>query len=321
MRSELAVPVWYDSHLIGVLNLESEHEDAFAQQHVDTCLWIATHLAPWIAAIRDRIETDSARERALNTIMDSYVEGFARVLWHNSGNALAGHLASLENIERKYGPASPHLKQSLADAIDAGRQFDKLLETFVFETQGASQFGEYSVSGLINGATELLRDLQWRLLERFQVKVEVSPYEEVTIYCSKLFRHHLYNVLNNSLFWVSKRLEERPSPPGLICVQIKRVQQGDEFQERELNERCEIRVWDNGLGVPAEVLQRLQGAERLSLRKKEEGGHGYGLWTLRQYLAGIGGWIDLDSAQNEFFEVRLLLDLYRPWVHNALEQE
>ncbi|MCH8906503.1 MAG: GAF domain-containing sensor histidine kinase [Candidatus Heimdallarchaeota archaeon] len=314
MRSELAIPVNNDGSLIAILNLESEYQSAFGQQHIDSALQTAEVVGPWIAAIRERMEIGWVREEALSTIMDEYVKGFSKMLRHNAGNAANALVAQIEEIGEVWGKSDPELGNLATSTLRTARKFGTILDEFVEDTADASLLGAISIKSLINDAIDLLRDLKDAEVQRQNVEIDEVVGEDFEIYGSKILKQHLFNLLNNSIFWLNDRLDKRQDPPGKIEIQIRHVVQGGDLQEKEFNEKCEISIRDNGSGVSKKTLEKLRDFE-VGFGNRP-GGSGYGLWALRQYLGSIGGWIELDSLEGEGFEVKLLLDIHKPEIHN-----
>ncbi len=315
MRSELAVAVEHEGRVIAIVNFESEHINAFSIAHVVGALRASEILSPWIAAIKDRVEMARMKEEALSVVMDDYIRSFSRLLDHNMGNAATGLVLRLEEVSDVWGATSSGLKEAIVAARATAARFPDLLKEFLQDTLGASQPMAFRANGLVRGAIEVFSDLQDINVKKFGIEITFEPGEECDVYCSKIFRQHLYNVLNNSLFWIGKRLAEQPLPPGRIVVKTSRVEQAGEQQEQELNARCQITVRDNGVGASPSTLEKLLTAEPQFSARREEGGSGYGLWALRQYLNSIGGWVDFRSEQGKFFEVQILVDIFNPAVH------
>jgi signal transduction histidine kinase len=172
---------------------------------------------------------------------------------------------------------------------------------------------------------DLILDLQFNriktkddginIIKDDRIKIQIQPGTDYTVYCSKLLRQHLYNVLDNALYWVMKRCSADGSHRGEIVISIGPVPQDADEPDSALNQHCVVKVLDNGLGVSEDVLKVLQGFPLNFTKRAEEGGTGYGLWALRQYVEGIGGRVELASKFGEYFEVSILLDEFNKSVH------
>lgn len=97
----------------------------------------------------------------------------------------------------------------------------------------------------------------------------------------------------------------------------KRLSSGDRDYEpelrvttRRLEEQAEIRVRDNGPGIPQELRERI--FEPFVTTKAPGEGTGLGLSLTMDILARHGGTISLDTEEGDFTEMRILLPLKRP---------
>lgn len=315
MRSELAVPVKDDGRLIAVLNLESPTENAFFPQHIDAARWAANEVASWIAAILNRIDIGIAKEEALSNVMESYVIGHGRMLSHNAGNKLTGLATTLDNLVRETKDTHPELNQRLSNAHRSAQRFRTFLRDFISDPKDAAKLGSYSIRKLVEDAIDLVSDLQRQLIDTHRIAIEFPPSADAQVYCSKLFRQHLYNLLDNSLFWLVKKRGTSGECHGTVIVSIDFPAQSESGPSSNLNERCRVTVRDNGPGVSDDILKELREFPLNYTNRRQEGGSGYGLWALRQYADTIGAWIDLDSCFGEFFEVAILLDVFHDRIH------
>ena len=97
----------------------------------------------------------------------------------------------------------------------------------------------------------------------------------------------------------------------------KRLSSGDRDYEpelrvttRRLEEQAEIRIRDNGPGIPQELRERI--FEPFVTTKAPGEGTGLGLSLTMDILARHGGAISLDTKEGDFTEMRILLPLKRP---------
>jgi signal transduction histidine kinase len=316
MRAELAVPVRDEGRLIAVLNLESPTENAFYPQHVDAAQRAAADVASWISAIRNRIDIGFAKEQALTEVMENYVVDHGRMLSHNAGNKLASLVTTLENLARETVAIESDLSGRLKMAHETARSFMTFLEDFVSHSKDAGKIGPYPIAKLITDAIELVKDLQRSVIDLREVSINFNNDVDYVVYCSKIFRQHLYNIIDNAIIWIAKNKERNPDAPGIIEITVDRVEEGGVDQERGLNARCRIIVRDSGPGVPIETLEKLREFPLSFTLRASEGGTGYGLWALRQYLESVGGWLTYNSLEGEFFEVVVVLDIYDELIHS-----
>lgn len=315
MRSELAVPICDDGQLIAVLNFESTAEHAFYPQHIDAAKWAAKSVASWIAAIRDRIDVSAAKEKALTSVMEDYVVGYGRMLSHNFGNKVTGLVVTLDNLMRETAAAQPKLSERLGKAFASAQRFSAFLDDFISDPRDAAAPGPQSIRKIVKESVDVTRDLQHSTIEFHKIDIQIRPGDDYTVYCSKLLRQHLCNVLDNALYWVVKRCSADGTHRGEIVISIGPVPQDSDEPDSALNQQCVVKILDNGPGVSEDVLKELRGFPLNFTMRAQEGGTGYGLWALRQYSEGIGGRVELASKLGEYFEVSILLDVFNDLVH------
>lgn len=318
MRSELAVPIRDKDGMVGVLNFESELPNAFTGLHIRSACRVATEFCVWIRAIRDRLETGWAKEYALNTVMTGYITGFSRLIRHNVGNAASAAVLNTEvaiNVARTKGTnLDEETLRFLETGIKNGRQVGHILDSLVDDLKDFSGRRCHSIKGLISAAINVIADVHNLAVAR-DVSILGPVGDDCDVFCSKIFRQHIYNVLDNSVMWIRRRLETQLDPTGVIEIAVSSFTTGEQRQEREFNRRCRIVIRDNGTGVQPEHLSRLKAFEDWNTRRQCEDAHGYGLFALRQYLNSINGWVDIDSKVGEYFEVTILLDIFNPILH------
>lgn len=316
MRTELAVPIREANMPMAILNFESEHENAFPPPQIDAALQCAKIAAPWIRALWDRLETGWSKELAMDSVMGGYVLGNTRLLAHNAGNAAARLAASLELAQMFLPSDNPEVSTRLQSAQLTAREIGQMLSKFSRDVDDSATFGKQRIMPILEDAVRRARDLHDVEL-RDRITIRGPEGKDCDVYCSKMLGQHIYEVLSNSVFWLNRRLENQADPRGEITIRVEQRREGKEHQERDLNTRCVIRIRDNGKGVSQETLRRLRDFPRGYTERRDQGGTGYGLFALRQYLDSIGGWAALDSEENKFFEVTISVDVYDSEVHAA----
>jgi signal transduction histidine kinase len=121
--------------------------------------------------------------------------------------------------------------------------------------------------------------------------------------------------LDNATYWINRKNYGTANQPGQVLLRTELLDQDGGEVSRDINIRCKLIVRDNGPGVSAETLAHLKTFPLSYTTRADEGGSGYGLWALRQYMDTVGGWVELDSEAGEFFEVSILLDLFNDKIH------
>jgi signal transduction histidine kinase len=148
----------------------------------------------------------------------------------------------------------------------------------------ATQQDYAKVYGVLESAflAEIVEDalrLHEGALARHQIKV-VREFEETSR--MTIDRHKVLQILFNLLENAKHACDERGSAEKLVTVRIQKAGEG----------RIQVKVADNGVGIPAENLSRIFGQE-FSTKK---GGHGFGLHSSVLAAQDMGGSL---SAQSE----------------------
>lgn len=163
---------------------------------------------------------------------------------------------------------------------------------------------EYAkVSGVLESAflTEIVEDalrLHEGALARHQVKV-VREFEETPR--MTIDRHKVLQILFNLLENAKHACDERGSAEKQVTVRIQKAGEG----------RIQVRVVDNGVGIPAENLSRIFGQE-FSTKK---GGHGFGLHSGILAAQDMGGSLSAQSdgpGKGAVFILEIPLDVSMP---------
>jgi signal transduction histidine kinase len=175
-----------------------------------------------------------------------------------------------------------HLAEEQAQLVDKVKLLTESIQ-HIKEIVATQQ--EYAkVSGVLESAllTEVVEDalrLHEGALARHRIKVvrefEVAPLMTID-------RHKVLQILFNLLENAKHACDERGAAEKQVTVRIEQAGTG----------RIQVRVEDNGVGIPAENLNRIFGQE-FSTKK---GGHGFGLHSSILAAQDMGGSL---SAQSE----------------------
>ena len=174
-----------------------------------------------------------------------------------------------------------HLTEEQAGLVD---KIKLLTESIQHIKEIVATQQEYAkVSGVLESAflTEIVEDalrLHERVLARHQVKV-VREFEETSR--MTIDRHKVLQILFNLLDNAKHACDESGAAEKQVTVRIQRAGEG----------RIQVRVEDNGIGIPAENLSRIFGQE-FSTKK---GGHGFGLHSSVLAAQDMGGSLRAES--------------------------
>jgi signal transduction histidine kinase len=158
-------------------------------------------------------------------------------------------------------------------------------------------------------------------LSKYNITIDTDQIEDIPIFCSPMLKQHIYNLVNNSLYSIEKRIASGDRRAGYVKISVKNESETDRRKEVNYNQRCLLSIWDNGLGVSEDLLGRLRQFRYGVSTKLADGGSGYGLYAAHEYVVNMLGVMQLDSVQGQYFQVKIWLDRYVPEIHDVLVTE
>jgi signal transduction histidine kinase len=317
MRSELVVPIKEHEDLFGAINIESTVPNIFHRRHVDALLAFSTEIAPFIAAVNSRIEAAMADQRALGTALDNYFDHAGMLLRHGVSTPSSNIIMSVNLIESKL-PKSSDLREQTEIVRRNLTKVIGFIDTYQRDVGNFSRIGKYNTKEIVSGA---IAPIVFDNLTKRNITLDTDDVEDMAIFCSPMLKQHIYNLVNNSIHSIEKRFASGDTRPGLIKISATNSSETDKRKEVQYNKRCLISIWDDGTGVSLERLRQLRQFRFGLTFKREDGGSGYGLYAAHEYIVNMLGTMELESVQDEYFEVRLWLDQYIDDIHDVLVAE
>jgi signal transduction histidine kinase len=331
IRTELAVRlVAPDGNMVGVLNFESGIENAFNLRHRVAILDFADRVARMVQVFEDRIEHNRIMQLSVSSVTSNYLDSLAGIFRHGIASPLLAIRGEIDAVDwivaERLRPAENGNGELSADIENLGEALTNLDAAYGQLREYATDFGEeisgFGASGcfdlheLIEETVSLARRSYLAKAET-KIAIRVGGVTFAPAFCTRLFKQHFFSVLTNAIYSLREKATTERGERH-INVTIERHEGKDASQEVELNTGWLIRVRDDGVGVDEETLQDLREFRPGTHRRKELPGTGLGLAAMQRYMGSVGGWIELDGKEGEFFEVRLLLDEYREEVHGPM---
>lgn len=317
IRTELVLPLRYENNLIGVLNLESEIPNAFKVIHIESLQRLASKVSPIINALQSRILKMQVQDRASVYALNRFLNRFAATYNHKIVTPINNVRLNLETLGKKINKEGElkealkiYLLEKVKTCIDAVDLIDDYHEKFSKDLPGYLVYSKFHINELIEGAVQDLRPDT--LKTKYNIEVEFKPGGNYEVFCSLFLREHIFNILNNSAYAILERRKVEAQHNGRILIET--FLNVDE-QQRALNQRCIIKVLDNGIGLEKNKLANIP-TPNFSTKIS---GTGFGLFSAYQYLKGIGGTLEVDSERNQFFEVKMIMDLYVEGIHSVID--
>jgi two-component system NtrC family sensor kinase len=191
------------------------------------------------------------------------------------------------------------LSANLGKIVQHGKRADGIVKSMLLHSGQSS--GEHRLSDMNALVDESLSRAYYgeRAETRgFTIKLEKSfdpTIGEVDLFPREISRAVL-NLISNSFYATSKRREADGSDYEPVLVAAT----------RNLGDRVEIRIRDNGSGIPPDVKGKM--FEPFFTTKPAGEGTGLGLSITHDIVVKQhGGWIEVDTKLGEFTEVRLIL--------------
>ena len=272
--SELAVPINENGRILGVINVESTEVSAFTPYDAELIEILAMHSASALRRIMERKELERIiEEKTLETLEAEKLRAVGRIA-SMVAHDLRNPLQTIKNSAYFLGSSSEYVER-----INSSVDFCvKMLE----------DLKDYTSTVPMDTTVVALRDLVDQALKDViippSVAIEVDVDEEVTM---RLDYTKMRRVLNNVLL---NAVEAMPHGGTLKIIGFR---QGGSVQ---------LKVADNGVGIPEEVLGRLF----TDLVTTKENGNGLGLSYCKRIMEAHGGRIELSSKLGAGTEVRLV---------------
>lgn len=306
MLSELAVRISWRDETVGVLNLESPVRDAFKAPHIEAIQGACQQLGPMVDAFINHTRIVHDSQRALSSATTSYLQQGADNLWHEVRTPLATILDRVKRLDASIleKDASKRYVRSIKNSQE---KIHSSIMKFVEDVEGFSRSGPIDLRELLVRICQRTQNEEDLELRDRNISLTLEIIEDGKVDATKLLEQHLSELIRNAVYSVKKRVDEKgPEPRGKILIKLDRERPSTgKKQEVNLNERCVIIIWDNGLGASKEVIAKL-GWERFTSKGKE--GSGYGVKAVRDYAESLRGSMEFRSEVGEFFEATMKLD-------------
>lgn len=343
IKTELAVRLTSPSgDLVGVLNLESGLKNAFNLRHRLAILEFAERISRMVEVFEERIDHNRVMQLSVSSVTSKYLDSLAGIFRHGVASPLLAFQGDVEGARIILDEEiQPLLEESEANREDASngsnaalangfaklseainalgveyRQVYEFTNDFGTEISGFGDTGRFDLRQLIDETVSLAQRSYLVKAEK-KIAIVVDGTNPAFAFCSRLFKQHFFSLLTNAIHSLQESSAKGPEGRR-IEVTIEPHVDADDSQEVELNQSWLVRVRDNGDGVGEEELRGLEAFKPGTRYRLGAPGQGLGLVAMQRYMGSIGGWLELDSVEGEFFEVSLLFDKYSEDIHGPL---
>lgn len=300
MRSELAVPLMTDTGAVGVLNLESPYPSAFTPRDVQIIEMYAGQAAAAVGWAGRRKEYDAILRRDQSRAMMSMFGMMSAKVVHRLGND-----AGL--IKLKVPGLRAAVPKEAVDSLDSLRVIEERAVSIVnFVQQLAEKPGaaHERVSMILHNALQSAID---RAALPADISATIGSIEPTALSVSPLLGEVFDNLISNAERAIGRKRDTGGFKSTAAKIQIEsRIVTG---KYSGLQEAIEIRISDNGIGIPAERSKAIYQLAEKTLGAAQ--GFGFGLWLVKAILELHGGTISHESTEGlgASFVIRLPYDL------------
>jgi signal transduction histidine kinase len=282
-RSMLCAPLATGDGLLGVLKVASRRTGTFGPYDAGLVERFRSHVA---LAIRNSQRAETLHTRMIEAERKHAMADLARSVAHDVNNALGSVLPLVQQLHLEARGGSVDCAELGADLEQIQRSLEVCRRIFggmlTFARDGARTGGRAQVAQAVESTLGVLRDS----LDRMGIAVEVALEEPLPAVAGNLseLEQVLLNLLTNA----------REAMPGGGRIDLR---------ARPVSGGLEITIADTGIGIPPELLARVQ--EPFFTTK--ERGSGLGLAICRSVVWGMGGKLYLESAPGQGTSVRIFL--------------
>ena len=289
IRSEIAVPIYYGGEPIGVLNVESEEEDAFYGFYQVVLESFAEKVKTLLTFAKLRADVTEAMElRSANDLLVAVGDQTSHIV-HQLNSTVGAMRARIVEIQERRTDGT---LDTTADGF-----LDELLADLLRLAQRALRIPDAVTRQLGEDSTVDINDCVRQALAKIEpgddVRVDVDLQEDIPALPLYSFDIVVQNLLQNAL--------DAMPEGGTLTVRTSAVR-----HHSPATGYAQLTVSDTGVGIPPEILRRVFELNFTTKRSRGKG-LGLGLWWVRNFVRRAKGDIEIRSVSGVGTEVSVKL--------------
>jgi signal transduction histidine kinase len=291
IRSEIAVPIYYGGEPIGVLNVESEEEDAFYGFYQVVLESFAEKVKTLMAFAKLRADVIEAMElRTANDLLVAVGDQTSHIV-HQLNNTVGAMRARIMELQEMRADGTldmapdGFLEQSLTALLGLAER------TLQMPDDVTKQLGHDSKVDM----NECVRRVLGKIERGADVRVEEDLQESIPALPLYSFDIVVQNLVQNAL-------DAMPGG-GTLTVRTCAVR-----TEGPVTGYVQLTISDTGMGIPPEVLKRVFELNFTTKRSRGKG-LGLGLWWVRNFVRRAKGDIAIRSVPGSGTEVSVKIPI------------
>jgi len=241
---------------------------------------------------RERIEIILRQKTEELARSNRDLDQFASVAAHDLQEPLHSIQVFLDLLRVKYGSVMDEHGRGYLDRVKkAAGRMQQLIQSLLVYSRVDSQHTAEEPLALRDMVDDILSDLGARI-EEFQAVVQVGDLPTIHGNAFQI-RQLLQNLLGNALKF------HQPGVPPVIHISGTTIQDRRHTGSGKSRLLCQIEIHDQGIGIPAEQLEKIFGMFKRLHRKDEYEGTGIGLAVCKRIVDQCGGAISVRSKLGE----------------------
>ncbi|MBF0169878.1 MAG: GAF domain-containing sensor histidine kinase [Nitrospinae bacterium] len=318
-QSELVVPIIDDAGaMIGLINLEHDRPDAFSPYHIEIVRMAAVKIAPYIKALLVKEDEHILHAHAMRYGLRRVQQRVGGLFRHKMSQPLKAVSDWLHILDREQASDPAIVEEAVQVLSRELAHIKNLSDTFMNDMGDAINYERLELIPQIEGAIAMFDLARDRIEGEIDIALTRAT-EPMYIFGSPLMKEHLYNIVNNSIYAIRKRIQEGGVSSGRISITCQRQESVDKRAERGRSiNSIHVRIADNGGGMEESAIKRA-GNERYSTKPPGEG-TGFGMLAAREYMKIIGGDLTCENNRDGGLTVCMKFPEWLEEIHLAMKE-